>query len=138
MYCRSNIFVASNEGSILISCTTCLALGLIKPLDRLDHLPPEGNVIASSTDKLKDESPLKVHMFVRNPKLKSSDENVSIVCSSDGQSKSNKEQFVNICSNEQSNATCTRNTGDKNCQADKSVHMWPSHASHELTSHVVK
>ena len=49
-------FVASNEGSILISFATSLALGLIKPHDRLDHLPPEGNVISSSADKIKDES----------------------------------------------------------------------------------
>ena len=49
-------FVASNEGSIITSCATSLALGLIKPDDRLDHLPPEGNVISSSADKLKDES----------------------------------------------------------------------------------
>ena len=31
---------------------------------------------------------------------------------------------MNICSNEQPNTICTRNTGDKNCQAEKSV-MWP-------------
>ena len=48
------------------------------------------------------------------------------MCFSDGQSKSNKEPFVNICSNKQSSATCTRNTGDKNCQTDKSPHMWPA------------
>ena len=35
-------YVASNEGSILISCTASLALGLIKPHERLDHLPPRG------------------------------------------------------------------------------------------------
>ena len=118
-------FVASNEGSILISYTTSLFLGLMKQHDRLDHLPPEGNVISSSADKLKDESHLKVHMLVRKPKLKSSNEKAPSVCSSDGQSKSNKEQFVNICSNKQSNATCTRNTGDKNSQADNIAHMWP-------------
>ena len=99
-------FVASNEGSILISCTTSLALGLIKPHDRLDHLSTKGNVISSSADKLKDESQLKVHLLVRKPKLKSNNEKAPVVCSSDGQSKSNKEQFVNICSNEQSSATC--------------------------------
>ena len=123
MYCRSNIFCGQQWRHILISCTTSLALGLIKPHDRLDHLPPEGNVISSSADKLMDESQLKVHMLARKPKLKSSNEKAPIVCSSDGQP--NKEQFVNICLNEQSSATCTRNTGDKNCQADKSAHMWP-------------
>ena len=53
---KLHFFVASNKGSILISCATSLALGLIKPHDRLDHLPPEDNVISSSADKLKDES----------------------------------------------------------------------------------
>ena len=139
MHCKSYIFVASNEGRILISHATSLALDLIKPHDRLDHLPPEANVISSSADKLKSESQLKVHMLVRKHKLKSSNEKVPIVCSSDGQSKSNKEQFVNICSNEQFSATCTRNSGDKNyqvnmepavcsdkqCQDTPSVHMWP-------------
>ena len=93
------------------------------PYDRLDHLPPEGNVISSSADKLKDESQLKVHRLIRKLKLKSSKEKAPIVCSGDGQYRSNKEQFVSICSNEQYSATCTSKTGDKNCQADKSTHM---------------
>ena len=33
-------FVASKEGSILISCAASLALGLIKPHEKLDHPPP--------------------------------------------------------------------------------------------------
>ena len=118
MYCRSNIFVANNEGSILISYTTSLALGLIKSHEKLDHLPPKGNVISSTAEKIKDESQLKVHMLVRKPKLKSSNEEASIVCSNVEQSKSDKEQFINICSKEQSNTTCTRNNEDRNCQAD--------------------
>ena len=72
-------FVASNEGSILISCAKSLDLGLIKPHDRLDHLPPEGNVIFSSADKLMDESWLKVPMLLRKPKLKSSNERLLFV-----------------------------------------------------------
>ena len=67
-------FVASNEGSILISCATSLALGLIKPHEKLNHPPPEGNrnIIYSSADKIKkrDESKLNVHQLVRKPKLK--------------------------------------------------------------------
>ena len=125
MYCGSNIFVTSNESSILISCTTSLALALIKPHDRLDHLPPEGNVISSSADKLKDESQLKVHLLIRKPKLKSRDEKAIIVCSSDGQSKSNKEKIIIIYSNEKSSAICKRNTGDQNCQANKHTYMQP-------------
>ena len=67
-------FVASNEGNILISCTTSLALVLIKQHDRLDHIPPEHNVISSMAEKIKDESHLNVHMLSRKPKLKSSKE----------------------------------------------------------------
>ena len=67
-------FVSSNEGSILISCTTSLALGLIKPHEKLDHPPPEGNrnIIYSSAEKIKkrDESKLNVHQLVRKHKLK--------------------------------------------------------------------
>ena len=55
-------FVASNEGSILILCVTSLALGLIKPHEKLDQPPLEGNrnVIYSSADKIKkrDEFPI--------------------------------------------------------------------------------
>ena len=48
-------FVASNEGSILISCTTNLALGLNKPHEKLGHPSPESNrnVIYSSAEKIK-------------------------------------------------------------------------------------
>ena len=52
-----SFFVASNEGSILISCTTSLALGLVKPHEMLDHPPPDGNrnVIYSSAEKYRKE-----------------------------------------------------------------------------------
>ena len=56
---EETFFVPINKGSILISCTASLAIGLIKPHDRLNHLHPEGNVISSSADKLKHESWLK-------------------------------------------------------------------------------
>ena len=83
-------FVASIEGSTLISCTTSLALGLIKPHEKLDHPFPKGNknIIYSIADKIKrkDESQLNVHMLSRKPKLKTSNEEAPIVCSSDEQS----------------------------------------------------
>ena len=113
--------MAHQEGSILISCATSLALGLIKPHEKLDHPPPEENrnVIYSSADKIKkrDESQLNVHQLVRKPKLKTSKE-AQIVCSRDGQLKSKKEHCNS--SNEQSNDnTYTRDKRDKNCQAEK-------------------
>ena len=44
-------FVAHNEGSVLISCTTALALGLIKPHASLDQLLAGSNIISSSADQ---------------------------------------------------------------------------------------
>ena len=120
-------FVASNEGSILISCATSLAL---------DHPTPEGNrnVIYSSADKLKkkDESRLKVCMLIQKNKIKTSAEKISDMCSRDEQSvtSSNQEQIKDECSKgEQSNI------GDKNCQAeDKSVNMWPKKPKKDMQS----
>ena len=87
---ETQFYVAGNEGSILISCATSLALSLIKLHEKLDHPPPEGNrnVIYSSADKIKkrDESQLNVHQLVRKSKLKISKE-APIVCSRDGQLK---------------------------------------------------
>ena len=34
-------YVANNDGTVLLSCATTLALGLIQPYTRLDYLPPE-------------------------------------------------------------------------------------------------
>ena len=52
---KERFYVAGNEDSVLISCTTSLELGLIKPKEKLDHLPPDRNrkVIYSSADKRK-------------------------------------------------------------------------------------
>ena len=41
-------FVAKNDGSVLLSCTTTLALGLIQPRTRLDYLQPRANLITRS------------------------------------------------------------------------------------------
>ena len=41
-------YVASNNGSVLLSCATRLALGLIQPHTRLDYLPPRASLILSS------------------------------------------------------------------------------------------
>ena len=42
--------VASNNGSVLLSCTTMLVLGLIQPNTRLDYLHPRASLITSSAD----------------------------------------------------------------------------------------
>ena len=42
--------IASNEGSILLSCNTSLTLGLIQSRPRLDYLPPRVSLITSNVD----------------------------------------------------------------------------------------
>ena len=43
-------YVASNEGSVLLSCTTLLTLDLIQARPRLDYLPPRAKLITSAAD----------------------------------------------------------------------------------------
>ena len=43
-------YMASNNGSVLLSCATMLALGLIQPHTRLDYLPHRASLITSSDD----------------------------------------------------------------------------------------
>ena len=43
-------YIASNEGSVLLSCTTLLALDLIQTRPRLDYLPPRAKLITSAAD----------------------------------------------------------------------------------------
>ena len=44
------VYMASNNGSVLLSCVTSLALGLIQHRSRLDYLPPRDSLITSSAD----------------------------------------------------------------------------------------
>ena len=46
-------YVASNKGSVLLSCDTSLTLGPINPRPRLDYLPPRASLIMSSADHLR-------------------------------------------------------------------------------------
>ena len=43
-------YVVSNEGSVLLSCTTLLALNLIQARPHLDYLPPKAKPITSAAD----------------------------------------------------------------------------------------
>ena len=43
-------FVARNDGSVLLSCTTTLALGLMQPRARLDYLSLRASLITSLVD----------------------------------------------------------------------------------------
>ena len=55
-------YVASNNGSVLLSCARTLALGLIKPQNRLDYLPLRASLITSSADHPKTKSKINVHV----------------------------------------------------------------------------
>ena len=43
-------FVAKNDGSVLLSCTTTLVLGCIQLRTRLDYLPPRASLITRTVD----------------------------------------------------------------------------------------
>ena len=56
-------YVTSNNGSVLLSCVTTLALGLIQPQNRLDNLPPRASHINSSAGHpKKTKSKIDVHV----------------------------------------------------------------------------
>ena len=44
------VYVASNNGSLVLSCVTMLVLSLIQPHTSLDYLPPSAHLITSSAD----------------------------------------------------------------------------------------
>ena len=47
---EATIYVAMNDGSVLLSCKTTLMLGLIQPRTGLDYLPPRASLITGSAD----------------------------------------------------------------------------------------
>ena len=56
-------YVASNKESVLLSCATMLAHGLIQPHTRLDYLPPRASLITSSADHpKKTKSQVNIHV----------------------------------------------------------------------------
>ena len=60
---EATFYVASNNGSVLLSCATTLALGLIEPHTRLDYLLPRASLIISSADHPKKTKPqISVHI----------------------------------------------------------------------------
>ena len=54
-------YVAQNDGSVLLSCTTALVLGLIQTHTRLDYLPSRASLITSSVDHPKKTKRVSVH-----------------------------------------------------------------------------
>ena len=60
---EETFYVASNSGSVLLSCMTTLALGMIQPCSRLDYLQPRASLTTSSADHPeKTKSKISVHV----------------------------------------------------------------------------
>ena len=55
---ETTFYVATNDGSILLSCNSTLALGLIQPRSRLDYLPQRASLITSAQDHPKRTKPV--------------------------------------------------------------------------------
>ena len=64
-------YVATNDGSVLLSCKSTLALDLIQPRSRLDYLPPKASLITSTQDHLKKtkqvQAPVQIHSSKQLP-----------------------------------------------------------------------
>ena len=54
-------YVAKNNGSVLLSCTTTLALGLIQPFTITDYLPSQASLKTSSFDHPRKTKRVSVH-----------------------------------------------------------------------------
>ena len=58
-------YVATNDGSVLLSCKSTLALDHIQPRSRLDYLPPKASLITSTQDYPKKTkqvpAPVQIH-----------------------------------------------------------------------------
>ena len=66
-------YVANNNGSVLLSCATTLALGLIQPHTRFDCLLPRASLITSGADHPEKNKPqISVHVSKKKSKVSNS------------------------------------------------------------------
>ena len=58
-------YVANNDGSVLLSCKSTIAIDLIQPRSRLDYLPPRASLLTSTQDHPKKtkqvQAPVHIH-----------------------------------------------------------------------------
>ena len=90
-------FVATNDGSVLLSCQTTLALGLIQPRSRLDYLPHRNSLITSSLDHAKKTNPVKVlaHTFKQKVSAQSHTQEVATQTTSNNNCEDTRWQQAN-------------------------------------------
>ena len=62
------LYVATNDGSMLLSCKSTLALDLIQPRSRLDYLPPRASLIISTQDHPKKTKHVQVPAQIHSSK----------------------------------------------------------------------
>ena len=77
---ETTFFVATNDSSMLLSCKSTLALGLIQPISRLDYLPPRASLITSSQDHPKRTKPVPLYIH-RSQQVATPNQTASSVCS---------------------------------------------------------
>ena len=61
-------YVTTNDGSILLSCKSTLALDHIQPRSRLDYLPPRASLITSTQDHPKKTKQVQVPVQIHSSK----------------------------------------------------------------------
>ena len=58
-------YLATNDGSVLLSCKSTLVLDLVQPRSRLDYLPPRASLITTTQDHPKKTkqvpAPVQIH-----------------------------------------------------------------------------
>ena len=67
---ETTFYIASNEGSVLLSCNTSLTLGLIQSRPRLDYLPPRERLITSNVDHprhMKEQIQVQKQVITKQP-----------------------------------------------------------------------
>ena len=67
---ETTFYIASNEGSVLLSCNTSLTLGLIPSRPRLDYLPPRARLITSNVDHprhMKEQIQVQKQVITKQP-----------------------------------------------------------------------
>ena len=114
--------VTSHEGSVIISFATSIDLNLIQPHRDLDVVPKEGSLIYSKADM-----PVK-----QKNKKNLRDEQSHIVSRVETEVVQCKKKKVETTSKQQMCQAQVFN--DKNCQAEKSVNMWPKKPEKDMWS----
>ena len=92
-------YAAKNYGSVLLSCTTTLAPGLIQPHTRLDYLPPRASLLTSSLDHPRETKRVSVHRSKKEASTQSNNQAITVPDAKQLVPKlvTSKEQILLLC-----------------------------------------